>query len=222
MAVPLPAWPALLTSGITLMRFRSLIGTCTLLVVTPLAASAQGGQKIAYVNSSSLMQNAPGRAEAEAAFEKEMGDIRVQLDRLQDSVNAMHDNYTKEEPTLAPAVKEARLKTMREREAAFQEQAQKLQDQAQDRQEELMMPIMESLRKALDEVRTEGGYSFIFDVAVQVSYIVSADKNLDVTDRVLAKLRLSAPKASAAPTAKPSAGPASAPAGVTTKKPPVE
>jgi len=65
----------------------------------------------------------------------------------------------------------------------------------------------------------EGGYSFIFDVAAG-TFIVSADKNLDITERVMAKMRLSAPKA--APAAKPApAGPTSAPAGIT-KKPPTE
>ncbi len=202
------------------MRFRSLIGICALSVGVPVIASAQGGQKLAYVNSAVLMQSAPGRAEAEAAFEKEMTTVRTQLQKLQDSVNAMNEAYAKEEAALASAAKDAKLKAMREKEAGFQAQAQKLQEQAQDRQEALMAPIMETLRKALDDVRTEGGYAFIFDVAVQMSYIVSADKNLDVTDRVLAKLRLAAPRA-AAPAAKPpAAGPAAAPAGVTTKKPP--
>ncbi|WP_337170722.1 OmpH family outer membrane protein [Gemmatimonas aurantiaca] len=206
------------------MRFRSLIGTCALFVVAPVVASAQGGQKIAYVNSAQLMQSAPGRAEAEATFDKEMTTVRAQLQKLQDSVNAMNEAFAKEEATLASAAKETKLKAMREKEAGFQAQAQKLQDQAQDRQEALMAPIMETLRKALEDVRTEGGYAFIFDVAVQMPYIVAADKNLDVTDRVLAKLRLAAPRAAgtAAPAASkpPAAGPASSPAGVTTKKPP--
>lgn len=52
------------------MRFRSLIGICALSVGVPVIASAQGGQKLAYVNSAVLMQSAPGRAEAEAAFEE--------------------------------------------------------------------------------------------------------------------------------------------------------
>lgn len=203
------------------MRFRSFVGISAFLVLAPALVSAQGGQKLAYVNSGILLQSAPGRAEAEAVFEKEMIPIRAQLQKLQDSVTAMSEAFAKEEPTLVGAAKEARMKVLQEKEAGLQAQAQKLQDQAQDRQEALMAPIMDALRKALDDVRAEGGYAFIFDVAVQMPYIVSADKNLDVTDRVLAKLRLSAPKAPAASAKPPAAGPAAAPAGVTTKKPPV-
>lgn len=202
------------------MHFRSLIGSCALFVLAPVVASAQGGQKIAYVNSGALMQNAPGRADAEAEFEKEMTVIRTELQKLQDSVDAMHAAYAKDEPTLSETAKAARQKTMGEKEANFSNEAQKLQARAQDKQEELMAPIMEVIRKALEDVRAEGGYSFIFDVNVEMSYIVAADKNLDVTDRVLAKLRLSAPKAPAAAPANKAVGPVTNPAGVTTKKPP--
>jgi len=204
------------------MRLLTAVGAVAVLASVPSLASAQG-QKFAFVNSQALLQNAPGRGEAEATFEKEMVGIRAQLTKLQDSLTAMNEAWAKEEPTLQAAAKEARLKVLREKEQNWGAQAQKLQSQAQDRQEELMAPIMENLRKVLDDMRMEGGYSFIFDVAAG-SFIVSADKNLDITDRVLAKLRLSAPKAAPAAggAAKPAAGPASAPAGISTKKPPVE
>jgi outer membrane protein len=200
------------------MRFSSLVGACVLLVSATTVAQAQ--QKFAYVNSQALMASAPGRTEAEAAYEKEMGPLREKMTKLQDSLQALQDGWAKEEPTLQGAAKEARLKVLTEKQQTLQTQAQKLQEQAQTRQQELMAPIMDGIRKALDDVRAEGGYAFIFDVAVEMPYIVSADKNLDITDRVVAKLRLSAPKA-AAPGAKPSTGPATAPAGISTKKPPI-
>ncbi|WP_306521101.1 OmpH family outer membrane protein [Gemmatimonas sp.] len=206
------------------MRLLTVVGAVAVLASVPSLASAQG-QKFAFVNSQALLQNAPGRGEAEATFEKEMVGIRAQLTKLQDSLTAMNEAWAKEEPTLQAAAKEARLKVLREKEQNWGAQAQKLQSQAQDRQEELMAPIMENLRKVLDDMRMEGGYSFIFDVAAG-SFIVSADKNLDITDRVMAKMRLSAPKAAPAarpaPAAKPATpGPTSAPAGIT-KKPPTE
>jgi len=200
------------------MRLLSFVGAVALFASVPSLASAQAGQKFAFINSQALLQNAPGRADAEAAFEKEMVGIRTQLTKLQDSLTNMNEAWAKEEPTLQGAAKEARMKVLREKEQAWGAQAQKLQAQAQDRQEELMQPIMENLRKVLDDVRMDGGYSFIFDVAAG-AFIVSADKNLDITERVLSKMRLSAPKA--APAAKPAAGPTSAPAGIT-KKPPTE
>jgi outer membrane protein len=206
------------------MRRAFVIRGALLVALVPVVAAAQGaGQKMAYVNTQAVLGSAPGRAEAEAAFEKEMTGLRAQVQKLSDSLNALQEAYAKEEVSLSPAAKETKLKTLREKQADYQERVQKLNDQASQKEAELMQPIMELVRRSLDEVRAEGGYAFIFDVS-QGQFIVAADKNLDVTDRVLAKLRLAAPKAApkaAAPAAKPpaTAGPAAAPAGVT-KRPP--
>ena len=206
------------------MRRAFVIRGALLVALVPAVAAAQGaGPKMAYVNTQAVLGSAPGRAEAEAAFEKEMTGLRAQVQKLSDSLNALQEAYAKEEVSLSPAAKETKLKTLREKQADYQERVQKLNDQASQKEAELMQPIMELVRRSLDEVRAEGGYAFIFDVS-QGQFIVAADKNLDVTDRVLAKLRLAAPKVApkaAAPAAKPpaTAGPAAAPAGVT-KRPP--
>jgi len=201
------------------MRLSSFVGACALVLGVPALASAQG-QKFAYVNSAAILQSAPGRTEAEAQFDKDMTSMRAAVQKLSDSLNTLQEVYAKEEVSLSPAAKEARLKTLREKQADYQERVQKLQEQAQAREAELMQPIMDNVRKVLDDIRAEGGFAFIFDVAAG-SLIVSADKNLDITDRVVSKLRLAAPRA--APTAaKPAAGPTSAPAGLNTKKPPTE
>lgn len=199
------------------MRLSSFVGACALVLGVSTLASAQA-QKFAYVNSAAILQSAPGRVEAEAQFDKDMTSMRAAVQKLSDSLNTLQEAYAKEEVSLSPAAKETRLKTLREKQANYQERVQKMQEQAQAREAELMQPIMDNVRKVLDDVRAEGGFAFIFDVAAG-QLIVSADKNLEITDRVVAKLRLSAPRA--APKATPT-GPTSAPAGLNTKKPPTE
>lgn len=201
-----------------MMRLAVLAGALALFVGVPAVASAQAtAQKFAFVNSQAILASAPGRAEAEAQFQKEMEGLRAQVQKLGDSLNTLQQAYQKEEVALSPAVKETRLKSLRDRQADYEGRVQKLNEQAQQREGELMQPILDAVRKVLDDVRTEGGYSFIFDVAAG-SFIVSADKNLDITDRVVSKIKLSAPKA----VAPRPAGPSVAPAGVTTKKPPTQ
>lgn len=195
------------------MRLSHVVGASALLLSVPSLTTAQSAQKFAFINSQAILQAAPGAVEAQTQLQKELETMRAQVAKLSDSLTALDEQYKKEELSLSPTAKEARLKTLREKQADFQNRVQKLDNDAQQREGELMQPVIESVRKVLDDVRTEGGYTFIFDVAAG-SFIVSADKNLDITDRVIAKLRLSAPKA------KPPAGPTAAPAGVTTKKPP--
>jgi outer membrane protein len=205
------------------MRISTFVGACALLVGAPVLASAQAAQKFAFINSQAIMQVAPGRAEAELQFQKDMEGFRGQVAKLGDSLNVLQEAYNKEEASLSPTAKEAKQKVLREKQTEYQDRVTKLNEQAQAREGELMQPILEGVRKVLDDLRAEGGYSFIFDVSAG-SFIVSADKNLDITDRVVSKLKLMAPKTApkaGAAAAKPTTGPASAPAGIT-KKPPTQ
>ena len=76
------------------------------------------------------------------------------------------------------------------------------------------------LPAALDDIRVEEGYSAIFANDPQTSVIVSADKNLDITDKVSSRLRATpAAKIKATDAAKTNP---TAPAGVVKPKPPAQ
>jgi outer membrane protein len=191
------------------------------LAVIPAAAQAQSALKFAYIDSRAILAQAPGRAEAEAQFQKEMQTYQSQVQKMGDSLNTMMAAYTKSELTLSPAAKEARQKTIRDKEAAYQQRVQGLQEQAQQRQGELMGPIMQLINTAISDIRAQDGYSFIFDVGAQGGVVVAADTTLNITDKVLARLRtISARPASAVPV--PATGaPMTTPAGIAKPKPPV-
>jgi len=192
------------------MRSFLLRGVLALAVLLPVAAQAQaGGQKIAYVNTQLILQGAPGATEAQQTFQKEMEGLQAKLKTMQDSLTALEQAFARDADTLSATSRDARVKAFTEKRQGFEEEAAKLNQQAEQRQFELMQPIMDQVRAALDDMRLEGGYSFIFDVA-NAQFIVAADKNLDLTERVIAKLR-TMPKAAAKP---PTTGPAARPSGV--------
>lgn len=194
------------------MRKAFFTGVCAMLLVAPaLSAQAPAPQKYAYINSQQLFQVAPGRVEAQASFEKESAGFRTQIQKLSDSLQKLTLQYQKDEVSLSPTAKDARQKSLRATEADFQEKAQKLNDQQQQREGDLMAPILEMIKKVLEDVRVEGNYSMIFDVSAG-GFLAAVDKNLDITDTVASRLKLMAPKAKPGTTA--------APAGI--KKPPTQ
>jgi len=84
---------------------------------------------------------------------------------------------------------------------------------------ELVKPIMDQIRKVLDEIRQEDGYAFILDAGSEAGVIVAADRNLDITEKVIARLKPVTASAAKPDSAKSPAGPRPAPAGVTRPKP---
>jgi outer membrane protein len=186
---------------------------------SPSHQSPRRRSRFAYIDSRALLAQAPGRAEAEAQFQKEMQSYQQQVQKMGDSLNTMMAAYTKAELTLSPSAKEARQKTIRDKEAAYQERVQGLQEQAQQRQGELMGPIMQLINTAISDVRAQDGYSFIFDVGAQGGVVVAADTTLNITDKVLARLKtISARPASSVPVPN-SGAPMTTPAGIAKPKP---
>jgi outer membrane protein len=173
--------------------------------------SASGTFKIGYVNTQALMEAAPGRAQAESLLTKEGQTYQTQLQKMQDSLNKMLADYQKAEPTLAATVKTKRQEALQGLQTEMEAKNVQFQSAFQQRQAEVMAPIQDVVRKVLEDIRQEDGFAMILDKTPGASSIIVADKNLDITDRVVSRLRATTKPALPAP--KP--GAPAAPAGVT-------
>jgi outer membrane protein len=131
-------------------------------------------------------------------------------------------DFQKVQGTLAANVRDQREAAIRKKQEDYQSRAGSLDQRMQQRQMELVKPIMDQIRKVLDDIRQEEGYAFILDAGADAGVIVAADRNLDITEKVIARLK---PVTAAAPSgkpdsaAKPPVGPRSTPAGVSRPKP---
>lgn len=193
------------------ITIRAAIAALGFLAIGTSAQAQAAPVKLGYVNTEALMAAAPGRAAAEAQYNREVTAFQKQQQTWADSLRKQYEAYQKAEPTLTAAKKTSE----QERLGKLQQDLTNLntlgEQKIQQRQNEVLAPLMEIVRGAIDEIRAEGGYAMIFS-ADQNSPIVAADKNLDLTDRVVARLKTKA--------ATPSAPSAMAPAAV--KKPPTQ
>lgn len=207
------------------------LGALAIFALSATSAGAQGGEqaalRIAYVNSQTIIEQAPGRAEAEAQFEREMQVFRDEIKRMGDSLSTMVAEYQRQEASLSASARLNRQAQIREREEQYQKRVQELEQRAAVREQELIRPLMQWIQQAIDTVRAREGYAMVFDAAGTGGVLVSADRSLDITDRVVEQLRRSGPPPTASnrpatPAAgrqpqqqQPRPGPQAAPAGVT-------
>lgn len=186
------------------------------------AAAQSAPFKVAFVNTAIVFENAPGRAEAAAQFEKEAQGLQEQVKRMSDSLTTMINEYRDAEKNLTDAQKQTRQRAIQQKQQEFEQRAQAIDQQAAERREALMNPLLEHVRKAIEDIRVEDGYAFIMSNEAGASPVIAYDKNLDITDRVVARLKsMGPPKATAAaPANRPAtAGPTSNPSGVTRPRP---
>jgi outer membrane protein len=188
------------------------LSALSLAVVAGVAQAQVAPIKIGYVNTEALMAAAPGRAAAESSYNKEVLAFQKQQQAWSDSLQKQIQAYQKAAPALTDAKKKSEEERLGKLQQDLTNQNTLGEQRIRQRENEVLAPLMEIVRAAIEEIRTEGGYAMIFS-GDQNSPIVAADKNLDLTDRVVARLKT---KAATAPT-NPSA---MAPAAV--KKPPTQ
>jgi outer membrane protein len=161
----------------------------------PLSAQATAAAKIGYINSQRVIQEAPGAAEARSTLEKEMTGWQAQLKAMDDSAAALMQQYNQQSVMLSADAKKQKEDEIRAKQGAWTQRAQQLQETAGQRQEALMKPIMDKIQAAITDLRQAEGYAIIFDMASQA--LVAADPLLDLTDKVIARLKAAAPTAAA-------------------------
>ena len=165
-------------------------GIAVLALTSGVADASAQTLKFGYVNTQRLVTEAPGTSEAQQAFESDMANYRAELERLEAELDTLQQNFDRQQATLSAAVREQRQQEMQQKFIAYQQRTAELEETAQQRQAELVGPIMERIGQVVEAVRVEGGYSMIFDEASGV--LVTADPALDLTEQVLQRLRTTA------------------------------
>jgi outer membrane protein len=202
------------------------MGALALPAATALATAQAppSAPKFAYVDSRVILQRAPGSAAIQAQITKERSDAQASVAKMQDTLRTMYDAYMKEKPTLSASQVEQREKALQQKNADFDQRVGQIDQEMQKRQFDLIQPMMTQIREVLDAIRSEESYTFIFDVGNDPGLIVAADKNLDITERVIARLKPVSVNISPRPDSTRPGATRPAPAGITKPptKPPVQ
>lgn len=173
-----------------------VLGAVAALVMGAAPAAAQ--IKIGFVNSQKILAEAPGVQQVQQTLQAEMARLRAPLDSMEQRLNAANTAFQQQQATLTPAAREQRQNELQQQFAAYQARGQQLQEQAQQRQQQLVQPVMTQINAAIEALRREGGFTLIVDSSQ--GGIVTVDPALDLTDRVLQRMR-----GGAAPAAPPAA-----------------
>jgi outer membrane protein len=167
------------------MRRTSLASLALATLLSAVAADAQT-LKIGYINSSEIVQSAPGSAEAQAQFDAELESAQEEIERLQTELQNLDQQLQQQQLTLSPEAKANRQQQLQVKAQEYEQRASQLQEQANARRAELVQPIMDQITEVIEALREEGNYAMILDAAA--GSIISADPTLDLTQEVLRRL----------------------------------
>lgn len=155
----------------------------------PLAAQQGGGAKVAFVNTQAILKATPGYAQAESTFAKELQTYRGEVQKLQSSLDSAASDFDQQSVLLSPTQRAAKRKDLEGQQQKLEQRTQELQTRAATRERELLDPIQSKVNSVIEGMRASGNYAMIFDVSAPNSGIVTADKSLDLTPKVIQQLK---------------------------------
>ena len=165
------------------------VAVTLLCAAAPVTAQQGGGTKVAYVNTQAILKSTPGYAQAESTFSKELETYRGEVQKLQASLDSTASDFEQQSVMLSPTQRAAKRKDLEGQQQSLEKRTQELQQKAATRERELLDPIQSKVNSVIEGMRASGNYAMIFDVSAPNSGIVTADKSLDLTQKVIQQLK---------------------------------
>ena len=152
------------------------------------ASMAQKNIKLGHINSNELMQIMPGRDDAQATLQKEVDDLQNTLKTMQSELETRYNDYMAKESQMSDLIKQTKQRELQDMGSRIEEFQKNAQQQLQDREQELLKPIIDRARKAIEDVAKENNYTYIFDAGVGT--LLYSQDSADIMPLVKKKLNL--------------------------------
>ncbi|MBP7368565.1 MAG: periplasmic chaperone [Bacteroidetes bacterium ADurb.BinA395] len=159
-----------------------------LLCVFPISLMGQE-VKLGHINSQEILSLMPERTE----IEKTLNDLQTQWEnellKMREEYYAKIKEFQDKQATMPESIKQARQSEIVEIEQRINTFNQTASSDLQKKQQELFTPVIDKVKKAINEVGSENNYTYIFDLSTQ-SIVYQSPKSNDVTPLVKKKLGL--------------------------------
>lgn len=172
----------------------------TLAVVLMLSASSLFAQKFGRINTQEIIVAMPETKEMQTTMESYIKELQDQLESLNVEFSNKLQEFQKNFNTYSEAIRDVKQKELQALQGRREEFEQVAQQDSQKKQNELLAPIIEKAKNAIDKVAAAGGYMAVFDTSTgSLAYYDEATLT-DIAPEV--KKELGITDAPAAPAAK--------------------
>jgi len=168
------------------MKMRKIIIISFLAI---LSISSFGQNKFGYIDSGELLVLMPEKKTAEEELQTFAKSLESQLGAMQSELQAKYTDYQNNESSfddLTKKDKETEIQDLQQRLQSFQQNAQ---NALQEKEKELLEPILTKARNAIEDVAKEGKFTYIFDKSMGTT-ILYANESENILSLVKKKLGL--------------------------------
>ena len=188
-------------------------------VSAPLLAQttpASGLTKIGYTNVDYIIDKLPEAKKMQNELEVTKAQLDKSLGDMYKEAQDKYENYQKNGANMTDVIRADKEKELQGLQTRIQEMQTSAQNSLQNKQQQLLEPILAKVNTAIQDVGKENGFLYILnmDAGANTTPIIlyAGSEEMAVTNLILRKLGVDPDKIEAAPAAKPATTPATTPA----------
>lgn len=124
--------------------------------------------KIGHINTNELMQLMPGRDTAEQVLTVYAQNLQKQLEAMVEEFQTKYSDYLANENQFIDAIKQVKQKELLDLQTRIEDFQEEAQNLLVAKEQELLNPLIDKAKKAIEEVAKEKGYTYILDTGTGV------------------------------------------------------
>jgi len=159
-----------------------------MLCALPISLMAQD-VKLGHINSQEILSLMPERVTIEKTISDLQSQWEKELVKMREEYYAKIKEFQDKQATMPESIKTARQSEIGEIEQRITTFNQTASADLQKKQQELFTPVVEKVKKAINDVGAENNYLYIFDLSTQ-GIIYQSPKSNDISALVKKKLAL--------------------------------
>lgn len=150
--------------------------------------SAQTSEKIAYINSIELLELIPGKVAASRSISELNQKYKDELAVMQNDYNNKYTDFLANQNKLAESIKLRRMQELYELEQNINRFMKVAQEDVESQEAQLIVPLKEKLKEAVQQVGIEQGFTVIYDMANPTIAFITPNA-IDANPMIKAKLQ---------------------------------
>jgi outer membrane protein len=152
-------------------------------------STTTNAQKIGYISADEIIQLMPEAATVQQQLDQYQQSLYQNAQDKQNAFNESLQKFIKDSSTMSPSLKEVKRSDLQKQSQELAGEQQKIQNDFEQKRQELSVPIQKKLQAAIEEVAKENGYTYVMP---REALIVMPSTN-DIGPLVIKKLGLKQP-----------------------------
>lgn len=125
-------------------------------------STVTNAQKIGYISADEVIQLMPEAAAVQTQLDQYQQSLYQNANDQKAALSDAVQKFYKDSSTMSPSLKEVKRTDLQKQVQDLSGIDQKIQNQFEQKRQELSLPIQKKLQTAIEEVAKENGYTYIF------------------------------------------------------------